>query len=138
MIYNASSNTEFLLHINERVLSDSFGELWPSSQICRHHQLYLDCCHQLLNAIQFQRRLIVEKNVCESMKYGVNTEQWLQKNNKKYSQGIQHNHKNLIKTNVKHKKDQKKLQSQSRKGTEQNKCNTTDSSIPPRFNYFIF
>lgn len=31
------------------------------------------------------------------MKYGANTEQWLQKNNKKYSQRRGHNCKNLIK-----------------------------------------
>lgn len=65
------------------------------------------------------------------MKYGANTEQWLQKNNKKYSEDrAQLQEPN--ETNMKHNKDKKKLLFIFRKRTKRKKLNDkTSSHCPP-------
>lgn len=68
------------------------------------------------------------------MKHGANTEQWLQKNNKKYSQRTGNNCKHLIKP-IWNTMDKKSYHSYLEKGLTENKLNDKYPPLPTKFNF---
>lgn len=71
------------------------------------------------------------------MKHGANTEQWLQKNNKIYSQRTGHNCKNLIKP-ICNTTRTKNYLSYLEKRLKENGLNDKHPPLPTRFNFSNF